>query len=62
MRASCVPLSHTACLCVLRYKKAKLSMLDRNTVMSNVIKSHLEFDLELLGITGVEDRLQVLCA
>lgn len=37
--------------------KAKLSMQDRNQRMQNVIES-LEKDLELLCLTGVEDKLQ----
>lgn len=38
-------------------KKAKLSMQDRNQKIQNVIES-LEKDLELLCLTGVEDKLQ----
>jgi phospholipid-translocating ATPase len=37
--------------------KAKLSMQDRNQRIQNVIES-LEKDLELLCLTGVEDKLQ----
>lgn len=40
------------------YHEAALSLRDRDTNMASVIKSHLEHDLELLGVTGVEDRLQ----
>jgi phospholipid-translocating ATPase len=37
--------------------KAKLSMQDRNQRIQNVLES-LEKDLELLCLTGVEDKLQ----
>jgi phospholipid-translocating ATPase len=37
--------------------KAKLSMQDRNQKIQNVVES-LEKDLELLCLTGVEDKLQ----
>lgn len=37
--------------------KAKLSIQDRNQRIQNVIES-LEKDLELLCLTGVEDKLQ----
>lgn len=40
-----------------RLTKAKLSMQDRNQKIQNVIES-LEKDLELLCLTGVEDKLQ----
>lgn len=40
------------------YHEASLSLHDRDKSMASVIKSHLEHDLELLGVTGVEDRLQ----
>lgn len=40
-----------------RYNQAKLSLSDRNSQMLAVQES-LERDLELLGITGVEDLLQ----
>lgn len=40
------------------YHEASLSLRDRDTKMASVVKSHLEHDLELLGVTGVEDRLQ----
>lgn len=38
--------------------KAKLSIQDRNQRIQNVIES-LEKDLELLCLTGVEDKLQL---
>ena len=41
-----------------KYSEAKLSINDRNTEMRNVVESFLESDLELLGLTGVEDKLQ----
>lgn len=40
------------------YSTAGLSLDRRDTKMSQVIKQHLESDLELLGVTGVEDKLQ----
>ncbi|KAF7507057.1 hypothetical protein GJ744_010985 [Endocarpon pusillum] len=40
------------------YKEASLSLHKREITMSEVVKKHLENDLELLGVTGVEDKLQ----
>ena len=40
------------------YKEASLALHDREAGMAAVVKAHLEHDLELLGVTGVEDRLQ----
>ena len=40
------------------YKRASLVLQDREAGMAAVVKKHLEHDLELLGVTGVEDRLQ----
>ncbi|KAI7301581.1 phospholipid-translocating P-type ATPase, partial [Hortaea werneckii] len=40
------------------YSEASLSMTGRDAAMARVVKSHLEQDLDLLGITGVEDKLQ----
>lgn len=41
------------------YKAARVSVSeDRNQVIADVVSSHLEQDLELLGVTGVEDKLQ----
>ncbi|KAK6198845.1 ATPase that leads to neomycin-resistant protein when overexpressed [Scheffersomyces amazonensis] len=40
------------------YKKASISMHDRDQIMQRVIGQYLESDLELLGLTGVEDKLQ----
>lgn len=42
----------------LAYKEASMSLRDRDAGMARVIKYHLEHNLELLGVTGVEDRLQ----
>lgn len=41
-----------------KYKDASLSMLNRDEAMDDVVKKYLEYDLELLGLTGVEDKLQ----
>ncbi|KAL1306609.1 hypothetical protein AAFC00_005291 [Neodothiora populina] len=40
------------------YANASLSLHDRDTSMAKVVKKYLEHDLELLGVTGVEDKLQ----
>lgn len=40
------------------YKEASLSLHNRDASMSGVVRKHLEHDLELLGVTGVEDKLQ----
>lgn len=40
------------------YGDASLALHARDAGMAAVVKSHLERDLELLGVTGVEDRLQ----
>lgn len=40
------------------YSKASLSMLNRDTEMARIITKFLEHDLELQGLTGVEDKLQ----
>ena len=40
------------------YKEASLSLTSRDNSMAAVIATHLERNLELLGVTGVEDRLQ----
>ena len=40
------------------YSEASLSLSGRDAAMARVVKEHLEHDLELLGVTGVEDRLQ----
>lgn len=40
------------------YKEASMSLQSRDANMAQVIRSHLEHNLELLGVTGVEDKLQ----
>ena len=40
------------------YREAKISILNRSERMQEVITNYLESDLELLGLTGVEDKLQ----
>lgn len=41
-----------------RYHVAKTSIADRTAAMNTVVNQILEQDLELLGLTGVEDKLQ----
>ena len=41
-----------------RYKQASMSLHDRDLNMARIVKEHLEHNLELLGVTGVEDKLQ----
>lgn len=38
--------------------EAGLSLSNRDNALARVVKQHLEHDLELLGVTGVEDKLQ----
>jgi len=40
------------------YSRAKVSVVDRSSAMQNVVSTLLESNLELLGLTGVEDKLQ----
>lgn len=40
------------------YERASLAMLNRDQQMITVVTKYLEHDLELLGLTGVEDKLQ----
>ena len=40
------------------YKEASLSLQARDASMAASVREHLEHNLELLGITGVEDKLQ----
>jgi len=40
------------------YNSAKININNRNEAMQSVVTKYLENDLELLGITGVEDKLQ----
>ncbi|GAA6011603.1 hypothetical protein JCM10207_002676 [Rhodosporidiobolus poonsookiae] len=39
-------------------RDARVSLGDRNAAATRVVAEHLERDLELLGVTGVEDKLQ----
>ncbi|KAJ5825848.1 hypothetical protein N7474_002986 [Penicillium riverlandense] len=41
-----------------KYKQASMSLQGRDVSMAKVVTEYLERDLELLGVTGVEDRLQ----
>lgn len=41
-----------------KYSEASLAISGRDTGMQKVVSQHLEHDLELLGVTGVEDKLQ----
>lgn len=40
------------------YHQASISLEGRNEAMASVVEKYLEHDLELLGLTGVEDKLQ----
>lgn len=40
------------------YQEASLAITGRDTNMQGVVSQYLERDLELLGVTGVEDKLQ----
>ena len=40
------------------YTQASMELVGRDAAMARVVKMHLEHDLELLGVTGVEDKLQ----
>ena len=40
------------------YSEAALSLAGRDVAMARAVRQHLEHDLELLGVTGVEDKLQ----
>lgn len=40
------------------YKEASLALHNREASMAGIVKEYLERDLELLGVTGVEDKLQ----
>ncbi len=40
------------------YRAARVSLGDRNEAIQKAISDYLEKDLELLGVTGVEDKLQ----
>ncbi|KIM23917.1 hypothetical protein M408DRAFT_332096 [Serendipita vermifera MAFF 305830] len=41
-----------------QYHKASVSLDGRNEAMARVVAEHLELELELVGVTGVEDKLQ----
>ena len=41
-----------------RYKQASMSLENRDSSMAKTVKDYLEHNLELLGVTGVEDKLQ----
>jgi phospholipid-translocating ATPase len=41
-----------------KYQEASLALAGRDAGMANVVSHYLENDLELLGVTGVEDKLQ----
>ena len=41
-----------------KYKHASMSLHDRDSKMAKIVKNYLEHNLELLGVTGVEDKLQ----
>ena len=41
-----------------QHKQASMSLQNRDSGMARVVKNHLERNLELLGVTGVEDKLQ----
>ncbi|KAF8335952.1 uncharacterized protein EI90DRAFT_2912529 [Cantharellus anzutake] len=43
---------------VQAYQEASVSLQNRNENMAATVARHLEHDLELLGLTGVEDKLQ----
>ena len=40
------------------YNAAKIQVENRDETMAKVVASHLEQNMELLGVTGVEDKLQ----
>ena len=42
----------------MRYKQASMSLQNRDSNMAKIVKDYLEHNLELLGVTGVEDKLQ----
>ena len=41
-----------------RYKQASVSLQNRDSSMAKIVQDYLEHNLELLGVTGVEDKLQ----
>ncbi len=44
-----------------KYREASLSLQGRDTGMARIVDEFLERDLELLGVTGVEDKLDHRC-
>ncbi|KAF1844562.1 phospholipid-translocating P-type ATPase-like protein [Cucurbitaria berberidis CBS 394.84] len=42
----------------IKHAQASLVLNNRDTIVASVVKEYLEHDLELLGVTGVEDKLQ----
>lgn len=42
----------------INHKQASLALKNRDVSMNRVVKDYLENNLELLGVTGVEDKLQ----
>ena len=40
------------------HRQASMSLQSRDSSIAQVVKDHLEHNLELLGVTGVEDKLQ----
>ncbi|GAM83616.1 hypothetical protein ANO11243_016040 [Dothideomycetidae sp. 11243] len=43
---------------VADFSSASLSLSNRDASMARIVAQHLEHDLELIGVTGVEDKLQ----
>ncbi|KAF2031600.1 phospholipid-translocating P-type ATPase-like protein [Setomelanomma holmii] len=41
-----------------KHTQASLALSNRDAAVASVVKEYLESDLELLGVTGVEDKLQ----
>ncbi|KAL5114989.1 putative aminophospholipid-translocase [Pleosporales sp. CAS-2024a] len=41
-----------------KHAQSSLALNNRDAAVANVVKEYLESDLELLGVTGVEDKLQ----
>ncbi|KAF2016740.1 phospholipid-translocating P-type ATPase-like protein [Aaosphaeria arxii CBS 175.79] len=41
-----------------KHNQASLALHNRDNAVADVVKEYLEHDLELLGVTGVEDKLQ----
>jgi phospholipid-translocating ATPase len=41
-----------------KHREAQLNLGDRNAAIARVVAEHLERDLDLLALTGVEDKLQ----